>query len=275
MSNIVSRWKLPLSVILRQAVNRLLNRKPKIQFKGSYRMPNYVKNIITMHGDEADRIKVKEYIKSKETAFDFNKLIPMPSALNIECSSISNDSLIIYRYLQNKDEPSKDMKKLTTRLREKGETVEMMIERLKKEGRIDLKLGKQAFDNIRKYDAPDFYYWRIKNWGTKWNAVDAAVYENETIEFDTAWSAPLSVISALSAKFPNVEFDYKWSDEDIGQNCGEGTFIKGGSVDLCFYSDCEQDALRLYEECWGETDCIGVENGKYYRRTCDTCHRCD
>lgn len=56
----------------------------------------------------------------------------------------------------------KDMQNLTTRLREKGETVEMMIERLKKEGRIDLKLGKQAFDNIRKYDAPDFYYWRIQ-----------------------------------------------------------------------------------------------------------------
>lgn len=169
----------------------------------------------------------------------------------------------------------KDMQNLTTRLREKGETVEMMIERLKKEGRIDLKLGKQAFDNIRKYDAPDFYYWRIKNWGTKWNAVDAAVYENETIEFDTAWSAPLPVIAKLSAKFPKVEFDYKWADEDIGQNCGEGRFCKGGSADLSFYSDCSHDALRLYEECWGETDGIGVDNGKYYRRTCDTCHRCD
>ena len=56
------------------------------------------------------------------------------------------------------------------------------------------------------------YEWCIKHWGTKWNVspeeripvrvtLDRLVYE-----FETAWSPPLPVVAALSAKFPDLEF---------------------------------------------------------------------
>ena len=238
-------------------------------------MPNYVKNIIIMYGSEEDKAKVREYIKGKDTAFDFNKLIPMPEALNIECSSVSSDSLTVYRYLQNKSKLSEKMKQLIKTMSKDGESTDDMIARLQKEKRLNLELGRKAAENFEKYGAPDFYYWRISNWGTKWNAMDAST-DNDRIVFETAWSAPLRLINVLSARFPQVEFEYKWSDEDIGQNCGEGTFCKGETSDIAFYGDCSNEALRLYKECWGNTDCIGVNSdGEYYRKNCAECHGCD
>lgn len=54
----------------------------------------------------------------------------------------------------------------------------------------------------KKVETPaNWYYWSIKNWGTKWNAVDSNldVDNEDRIEysFRTAWDAPRGVIEAL------------------------------------------------------------------------------
>ncbi len=94
----------------------------------------------------------------------------------------------------------------------------------------------------------DLYHWRCLHWGTKWNAVDAML--NGTVfRFITAWSAPLAVIKALSKLFPNVGIKIKWSDEGVGNNCGEAEFYEGGMTDI--YSPCSRSEQRIFfEECW-------------------------
>jgi hypothetical protein len=89
------------------------------------------------------------------------------------------------------------------------------------------------FDNIIKmpedyYEGDRWYNWRIQNWGTKWNAYDVDVIDDEII-FNTAWSTPLPVLLLLSTKFPEVEFRLKYACEDIGYNCGAIVF-KGGEI---------------------------------------------
>jgi len=78
-------------------------------------------------------------------------------------------------------------------------------------------------------DAPadiDWYSWSVKNWGTKWNAYDVAVFRDENdegtilITFQTAWSHPRPVIQALSKKFPETDFGLMYADEDWGANYG-------------------------------------------------------
>lgn len=54
----------------------------------------------------------------------------------------------------------------------------------------------------KKVDNPtNWYYWSIKNWGTKWNAVDPNLdIDNECklkYSFRTAWDAPRGVIQEI------------------------------------------------------------------------------
>lgn len=65
----------------------------------------------------------------------------------------------------------------------------------------------------------DWYGWRNRNWGTKWNAYKIAEGEN-MVSFHTAWGYPEPVIEALTQKFPNVIIYHAWADEDTGYNLG-------------------------------------------------------
>lgn len=88
---------------------------------------------------------------------------------------------------------------------------------------------KELFGKLNWYD------WCTENWRTKWNSYD---YEDEAerekrweekkeLKFLTAWSAPHPTIVALSNKYPNIQIDHKWADEDMGYNCGRMIYKDG------------------------------------------------
>lgn len=61
-----------------------------------------------------------------------------------------------------------------------------------------------------------WYEWNTDNWGTKWNARDTqtdSLVENGFVSFQTAWSPPLPVMDALAKMYPNLDFDYKFVEE--------------------------------------------------------------
>ena len=107
-------------------------------------MPNYCDNYLTIEGNPDTRNKILTLLKSDESCFDFEKVIPMPEN--------------IYR-------------------------------------------GGVGAEEKEIYGENNWYDWSIKNWGTKWNSVDAEVHYNE-IYFQTAWSPCDPVIAALAEKFP-------------------------------------------------------------------------
>jgi hypothetical protein len=59
------------------------------------------------------------------------------------------------------------------------------------------------FDAIipEAYEEDNWYNWRCENWGTKWNAYDQSVLEDEwstlVIEFLTAWSPPYPIVTRI------------------------------------------------------------------------------
>ena len=95
----------------------------------------------------------------------------------------------------------------------------------------------------------DWYRWRVENWGTKWNAVDAEKIDAGFM-FDTAWAAPLLIIKKLSELFPKIKLSVTWSDEDAGQNCGQITYLNGIELDW-YYPDRAEEVAEIYKECWG------------------------
>ena len=70
------------------------------------------------------------------------------------------------------------------------------------------------------------YEWCIANWGTKWNAYDIGFGYDE-IYFCTAWSTPKPIFAELSKRFPDLQLEVEYADEDIGNNCGRLMYLNG------------------------------------------------
>ena len=79
-----------------------------------------------------------------------------------------------------------------------------------------------SLDDEVKYLGNTSLDWSRENWGTKWNAYAQPNNRNtsNTIYFNTAWNAPLVLISKIAVIFPNVEVHHWYADEDIGYHCG-------------------------------------------------------
>ena len=176
-------------------------------------MPNYVKNILSFDGDPTQVSRLFSAIQGENGPVDFNKLIPMPPELEIESGSRT----------------TADFKEYMGFVADTGFRTELEPTYLAAHPEIDREeweLGKQAFHNIREFGCPTWYEWRIRNWGTKWNASSAEIAEGR-LSFLTAWNAPKPIVEKLSQMFSSITIHHVWADEDIGHNCGERTYRNG------------------------------------------------
>jgi hypothetical protein len=125
----------------------------------------------------------------------------------------------------------------------------------------------------------NWYDWNVRNWGTKWDVGvgdDNEYPDTELMEegetslayrFNTAWSPPLPAIEALSAQYPDVEFNLSY-EEETGWG-GENLFIDGNGTEIEVYNnkcrDC--DALDSLEYC--DNGCGEVCNECHYMGEAD------
>ena len=119
-------------------------------------MPNHITNLISF-GDQPEQVaaihQMLRDLRQKDGVYgsiDFNKLIPMPKALDIESGTRTTNGLDAYRRFITGDKAG--------------------AEAFQKEHPEEWALGKQAYENIQQYGSPTWYEWCNKNWGTKWNA---------------------------------------------------------------------------------------------------------
>ncbi len=99
----------------------------------------------------------------------------------------------------------------------------------------------------------NWYAWHLKYWGTKWNAYDGITYSyGDTVEFSfhTAWSAPYPVYEQLAKLYPNFEWEVRYADECIGENCG---IIKHDKLTTYIYEYEDEDTTpdKIYKDVWG------------------------
>lgn len=94
------------------------------------------------------------------------------------------------------------------------------------------------------------YEWCIANWGTKWNAYDIGFGYDEAF-FQTAWSTPKPIWVELSKRFPDLQLEIEYADEDRGSNCGRLKYINGKLVafeDVSEYPHAELFARAIIAE---------------------------
>ena len=252
-------------------------------------MPNYIRNIIFITAKSQESLdEVMKAIKfdDNEHSLDFNKIIEMPKALDVEDGSYIYDAVGHYLSACNPDNGNREYGNdpfssyLMSRadysdLKQKVSTSDKFIY-LGVNDRISLyslksKMvsdGKFYVDLFLEYDAFTWYDWCICNWGTKWNSFHYDELEDETPEFvkercketpftdyvifDTAWNAPHPVIEKFVELYPDLELHHGWSDEDIACNLGTRDYANG---EIVFENEIEEqtkEAYELYAKIWDE-----------------------
>ena len=112
---------------------------------------------------------------------------------------------------------------------------------------VCLEMGKYYFGLFAKYRVLNWYDWRNKYWGTKWNTINQDIYDaNNLIVFDTAWDSPTPAFEKIKRLIPGVEFTVYSMDE--------------GTVGSLIVTKVENNTLSIFD-----TKDLGTEESeKYY-----------
>jgi len=115
--------------------------------------------------------------------------------------------------------------------------------------------GNLGIEEEQKYGKDNRYDWSIENWGTKWNAYNTCLTEddegNTVLFFNTAWKPPMPIIEKLCeiCHKSNVDLMGIYSNEDFDSDChGLWDCIDGMFNDYPLYKD---EVNEVYTEIWG------------------------
>ncbi len=119
-----------------------------------------------------------------------------------------------------------------------------------------LYMGDLGPEEMKLYRDNNWYDWRLKNWGTKWNSYgyeDGIWYDEEKnqIAFLSANYSALKIIQALSRIYPDVLFKLRYADEIIGYTVGEISFAAGEDINGRVLQDCTYEAQLLAADILG------------------------
>ena len=156
-------------------------------------MPNHCHNRVTIYGSGNDTAETREQIAKIKQIFEdessFGQIIPEPDWPNTP--------------LMSSDMPKYDWDKPL------GKLGELPVADERNFGRTYTFMSTNRGDN-RWYD------WRNQNWDTKWDAYDVVVTDDDPdqleVEFNTAWSPPEAICSALREQYPDLAISWFYDE---------------------------------------------------------------
>jgi hypothetical protein len=156
-------------------------------------MPNHCHNRVTFYSSGNDTDETRNQMRDIKQMFDeesiFTQIIPEPDWANTP--------------LMSSDMPKYDWDK------PKGKVGELPQY-------VDTSYGKSLrFKSTDKQD-DRWYDWRIQNWDTKWDAYDVVVTDDDPdqfeVTFNTAWSPPEAICSALREQYPDLAISWFYDE---------------------------------------------------------------
>jgi hypothetical protein len=225
-------------------------------------MPNWVLNEITIEplDKEVSAEDIITKIVDEEGDLDFDKIIPVPDELNVPSSS--DDAIALASYLSEDGEKELTendidlIKRIVCDSWFAAEKLKEFNQDPKSWGMRELSLvtpyldgwnyldqGEALYNNYTEYGVTNAYQFRVKNWGSKWNA-EACSRTEDGFEFLTAWEAPLPVYYKL-ANIYNCKVTCEFANEDIASRHGYYTVSPAGSN---FEPSSEQRATEFWQQ---------------------------
>ena len=193
-------------------------------------MPNWVYNNLTISKKVWNAIKGKDE-DGNENTFTFNTIIPKPAILDEMTAGGSEVEAIVY-YKTNRLTDGRTAGEVYSDLKGCLEmyslgSVAMAFKRLSEvdeNGHICwhytpdelFEFGKKYWECYEQYGHCDWYSWCCENWGTKWDACDVEVEEEEDVVhifFTTAWDYPQPIFDKLIEMFPDETFSGRCEEE--------------------------------------------------------------
>lgn len=145
-------------------------------------MPNWCFNRLVVSGKQPDQA-MAPYITQEgdgDPYLDFEKIAPTPQELLFHTGYATIDG-----------QPYKAWREMET-----DATTGQVT-------RKDVGIGEAELQALtEKYGAPDWYRWRLDNWGCKWSAGSCHIHGGKRswkCEFDTPWAPPIELIQKLSS----------------------------------------------------------------------------
>ena len=212
-------------------------------------MSNHITSIITFDGPEEKVKELKNKVTTKESIFDFNRIIPMPEELSIPDNSYTDffSKLEKYRLL--------DLAHIFRKECEKFEGTSFKSDAI------------AGLLNYLNYGYVSWYHWSIENWGTTRNSYEIEYINDNQVTFQTAWEFPKPIIQKLSELYPELTIIAEYYDEDFGYNLGSCTFKEGILIDGGALEDDSQEGYALlWEICPYAEDYLEKIDGKFIRK---------
>lgn len=182
-------------------------------------MPNWCENYMSFTGPENE---IREFVeKIESTQAIFQTFYPCPQELK--------DTVAGYY----SEKPNDNWKNLL----ESGEITQEWYDELVRKNEEGYK---RDIENTEKYGFRNWYDWRIKNWGTKWDVNDLRqsqdIFVNEdgianvSYYFETAWGPGIEAFDKIAADYPNILFTLYYEEPGMGF-CGSDVWANGEHVE--------------------------------------------
>jgi hypothetical protein len=198
-------------------------------------MANRIRNVVYVYGPAAAQRNLRSLVSTAESEFDFNAIVPMPEPLRKSEASTLAEVAWKLKYGEWREVdwqygpdhfPSRDAALAAARA---ADDWRPMVESGPKPPRSFDELADAVQANIDKYGHPDWYHWSLASWGVKWPACECSWHgDAATVQFETAWDAPLPVLASLSERFPELALRLVWSDS-VAERAGFA-LVQGGQV---------------------------------------------
>ena len=196
-------------------------------------MPNHVTTILTIEDLGGTSLsEVHSAMLNDERRVDFNVIAPMPECLREfepNMGALSRAKAALGLFSEPTQTPS-DLSDYTANLAF-STAMRDATTPLEKE---HIAAVVRAISNFAECGYLYWYDWSNDHWGTKWNAYgqpESGFSDEETrFEFQTAWAHPFELIAHISKKLPQVRFEVRFADEDLGSNCGTYTISNGETL---------------------------------------------
>lgn len=200
-------------------------------------MPNITTNTVKMEGI------CHLPLYDDKGNFDFNRILPMPPSLDIECGSVTDHAIVCY-LTEKGTVPVDDLdyKKIGLIIKliksylgnslDMAKEISTDINKISSTGKKNdlYEKGKIYVDNYLNYGATTWYDWCCQNWGTKWNAGNTEAFGNDAVTFEPAWCSPEPVIKKLSEMYPETRIDVTAYDEDVSCPPENYSYLAGNKI---------------------------------------------